>query len=103
MRLNIDFTTHQSLGNVNDDNSIDNYKDFENAKALLKSDKEAIRNSIIEGFENLGIELTKDTQITIPVGHYTNSGFINSLEFLVTDFDENEVNISLINVINKIK
>jgi hypothetical protein len=101
MKLSFDFATHQSLGNVHDDNTKDNFKSFENAKTLYKSDKELIEKSIIDCIDNLGDDVTNGSKISIPVGHHINSGLINNLEFEVTTVNEDGVNLSLSNVIHK--
>lgn len=101
MKLNFDFTTFQSLGNVHDDTISDNFKSFEDAKALFKSDKSRIGKSIIDGFDNLNVEVVKGLRISIPVGHYSDEGFLESLEFEVASVDGDEVNLALTNVKHK--
>lgn len=97
MELNLDFTTHQSIGNVNDENYEDNHKSFKRAKALYNNDEELVHNLILESFDNLGIEITEGMEILIPIGDHLD-GLISSLKFKVNAVNEKEANLSLTKV-----
>lgn len=101
MKLHFDFTTNQSLGNVNDNSSKDNSKSFENAKELIEKNQTQIERSIIDGFEKSCDEISNGMTIRIPVGHHSNAGFIDNLEFEVTGLNGDEFKIALTNVNNK--
>lgn len=101
MKLHFDFTTNQSLGNVNDNCSKDNFQSFENAKTLFKSDKQLIGKCITDFIKESNDYITIGSRITIPVGYLSNAGFIDNLEFEVIAVNGDEVNLALINVNNK--
>ncbi len=78
MKLNFDFTTNQSLGNVNDNSFKNNYKSFENAKNLFKSDKQLIGKCITDFIKESNDYITIGSRITFPVGYLSNAGFIDN-------------------------
>ena len=98
MRIHLNFTKHQSLGNVYNNNPIDNFQKFESAKNVYSNHKINIDASIKETLSGSGGEIISGTEITIPTGHYQNSEFVNNLIFIVDEINSGNVHLSLIKV-----
>jgi hypothetical protein len=98
MKINLDLTKHQSMGNVYQDKPSDNYQQFESAKKVYADNKDSILASIADILTQGAREILAGTTITIPAGHYKNSDFINNLSFIVDQISTDNIDLSLTNV-----
>lgn len=101
MRTIIDFVKHQSLSDVKYNQLPENFADFQAAKKVYQENKTNIDNSILEIWNEVAGEIEVGVSITIPTGHYGNSGYVHSLTFIVDELTEDSKTISLIAVGHK--
>jgi hypothetical protein len=101
MKINLDFAKNQSLGNINDNQSQDNHADFKAAKKVYADNKDNIQSSIVDTLKQGANELVAGSTITIPTGHYNDSGFVNNLTFTVDEINTDNASLSLSQVGHK--
>lgn len=98
MKLFFDLTTYQSLGNVQHEDSVDNFESFENAKAFIKLNMDFVEKSISELFLNPKFEIGSGSTITIPIAYHSSAKLMERLEFVVNSTNGDEIHLALINV-----
>ena len=102
MRTIIDFARYQSLGKTNNNELPGNFADFQSAQKIYQENKVNIKRSILETMIEVARDIEVGTTITIPCGHYENSGFVSTLTFVVDELTEALLGLSLTVVGHKI-
>ncbi len=96
--IKIDFAKNKSLGNVYENDILNNFESFESAKKFYNKHKFNMDKSIIETM-NMGIPVASaGSLVTVPTVVYQDRGFIKSLTFNVISRTEDEAVLTLSNV-----